>query len=264
MPPRRTAPLLLTCLGAVSFAAPSAQAGGGSGTWSVREGVRLYDVSFSSTTKNGRLRPDLLVEGRATGAPRTLVLSVAVCRAGAPTCRIEASRRVRFVRRPRTLIGWTVPLRGARTITRVRFRLARAGAKASAGTMTLSLPAAAWTVKGFLPGLFVRESKTVLVDAMSFRADPLAGGGAAVAAKATVRTPNAFALAAGVGACGDFVGCPLPGADRTFSMVPRAANDLSMTATLPAPPAGTSRVRFRGDGGVTPSPFLSFLLPWPT
>jgi len=60
------------------------------------------------------------------------------------------------------------------------------------------------------------------------------------------------------------VGCPLPGADRTFRMIPGAANDLSMTATLPAPPAGTSRVRFRGDGGVTPSPFLSFLLPWPT
>jgi hypothetical protein len=264
MPPRRSAPILLACLGLVSFAAPAAQAAGASGAWSIREGVRLFDVSFSSTTKDGRLRPDLLVLGRATGAPRTLVLSVAVCRTGSPTCRTEASRRVRFVRRPRTLIGWTVPLRSASKITRVRYRLARAGAKAAGGTMTLSLPATAWTVKGFLPGLFVRESKTVFVDAVSFRADPLAGGGAAVAAKATVRTPSAFDVEAGVGACGDFVGCPLPGADRTFSMIPGAANDLSMTATLPAPPAGTSRVRFRGDGGVTPSPFLSFLLPWPT
>lgn len=218
---------------------------------------------FSSTTKDGGLRPDLLVAGRATGAPRTLVLSVAVCRAGSPTCRIEASRHVRFIRRPATLIGWKVSLRSARTINRLRFRLARAGAKASAGTMTLSLPAAAWTVEGFRPGLFVRESKTVLVDAVSFRADPLAGGGAAVSAKASVRTPSAFDLVAGVGACGDFVGCPLPGADRTFSVLAGAANDLSMTTTLPAPPAGTSRVRFRADGGVKPSPFLSFLLPWP-
>jgi len=263
MPPRRTAPLLIACLGLVSFAAPAAQAAGGSGTWSIREGVRLYDVSFSSTTKDGRLRPDLLVAGRATGAPRTLVLSVAVCRAGSPTCRIEASRRVRFVRRPRTLIGWTAPLRSATTITRVRFRLARAGAKASAGTMALSLPAAAWTVKGFRPGLFVRESKTVRVDAVSFRADPVAGGGATVTAKVTVRTPSAFDVVAGVGACGDFVGCPLPGAGRTFSLSAGVANDLSMTTTLPAPPAGTSRVRYRADGGVKPSPFLSFLLPWP-
>ncbi len=245
------------------FAAPATQAAGGSGRWSIREGVRLSDVSVSSTTKDGRLRPDLLVVGRATGAPRTLVLSVAVCRAGSPTCRVEASRRVRFVRRPQTLIGWTAPLRRATTITRMRFRLARAGAKASAGTMTLSLPAAAWTVKGFLPGLFVRESKTVLVDAVSFRADAVAGGGAAVTAKATVRTPSAFDVVAGMGACGDFVGCPLPGASRTFSVLAGVANNLSMTTTLPAPPAGTSRVRFRADGGVKPSPFLSFLLPWP-
>ncbi len=260
---RRSAPIALAFLGLLSFAPSAAQAAGGGGTWSIREGVRLSDVSFSSTTKDGRLRPDLLVVGRATGAPRTLVLSVAVCRAGSPTCRVERSRRVRFVRRPQTLIGWTPPLRRATTITRLKFRLARAGAKASAGTMTLSLPAAAWTVKGFQPGLFVRESKTVLVDAVSFRADPLAGGGAAVTAKATVRTPSAFEVVAGIGACGDFVGCPLPGANRTFSALAGAANDLSMTTTLPAPPAGTSRVRFRADGGVKPSPLLSFLLPWP-
>jgi hypothetical protein len=262
MRPRRTAPLLLTCLGLASFAAPAAQAAGGSGRWNIREGVRLYDVSFSSTTKDGRLRPDLLIVGRATGAPRTLVLSVAVCRTGSSTCRTEASRRVRFVRRPRTLIGWTVPLRSATTISRVRFRLARAGTR-EAGTMTLSLPATAWTVKGFRSGLFVRESKTVLVDAVSFRADLLPGGGAAVSAKAAVRTPSAFDVVAGMGACGDFVGCPLPGADRTFSVLAGVPNDLSMTTTLPAPPAGTSRVRFRADGGVSPSPFLSFLLPWP-
>ena len=225
--------------------------------------MRLSDVSFSSTAKAGRLRPDLLVVGRAVGAPRTLVLSVAVCRVGSPTCRTEASRHVRFVRRPETLIGWTPPLRSARTITRLRFRLARAGAKASAGTMTLSLPTAAWTVKGFQPGLFVRESKTVLVDAVSFRAQPLAGGGAAVTAKATVRTPSAFGVVTGMGACGDFVGCPLAGASRTFSVLAGVANDVSMTTTLPAPPPGTSRVRFRADGGVKPSPFLSFLLPWP-
>jgi len=264
MPPHRSAPLLLVCLGLVGFAAPAAQAAGGSGTWSIREGVRLSDVSFSSTTKDGRLRPDLLVVGRSTGSPRTLVLSVAVCRVGSPTCRIEASRRVRFVRRPQTLIGWNVPLRAPTTITRLRFRLAGAGAKTSAGTMTLSLPAGAWTVKGFRPGLFVRESKTVRVDAVSFRADPVAGGGATVTAKVTVRTPSAFDVVAGVGACGDFVGCPLPGAGRTFSLSAGVANDLSMTTTLPAPPAGTSRVRYRADGGVKPSPFLSFLLPWPS
>jgi hypothetical protein len=263
MAPRRTAPLVLACLGLGSFAAPAAQAGGASGAWSIREGVRLSDVSFSSTTKDGHLRPDLLVVGRATGAPRTLVLSVAVCRAGSPTCRTEASRRVRFVRRPQTLAGWTTSLRSATTITRLRFRLARAGATASGGTMSLSLPAAAWTVRGFRSGLFVRESKAVLVDAVSFRAESLAGGGAAVTAKATVRTQSAFDVVAGMGACGDFLGCPLPGASQMFTMGTGVANALSMTATLPAAPAGVSRVRFRADGGVKPSPFLSFLLPWP-
>jgi hypothetical protein len=261
MSPRRTAPLALGCLGALAFAAPAAHAAGGSGAWTIREGVRLSDVSFSSTTKAGRLRPHLLVVGRATGTPRTLVLSVAVCRAGSPTCRTEATRRVRFVRRPQTLIGWIAPLRSAATITRLRYRLARAGA--SAGTMTLSLPAAAWTVKGFQSGLFVRESKTVHVDAVSFRADPQSGGGAAVTAGATVRTPGAFDVVTGIGACGDFLGCPLPGASRTFSLAAGGANHLTIATKLPAPPAGVSRVRFRGDGGVSPSPFLSFLLPWP-
>ena len=130
--------------------------------------------------------------------------------------------------------------------------------------MSLALPAAAWTVKGFQSGLFVRESRTVLVDAVSFRAAPVAGGGATVTAGARIRTPAAFGIDAGIGACGDFVGCPLPGASRAFRAIPGGVNVLSMTATLAPPPASTSRVRFRADGGVKPSPFLSFLLPWPT
>ena len=260
MSPRRMALLPLAGLGLAALAVPAAQAAGSSGAWGVGEGVRLSDVSFSSTTKAGRLRPDLLVVGRATGSPRTLVLSVAVCRTGSRVCRTEASRRVRFVRRPQTLVGWVTSLRNASAITRVRYRLA--GARSSAGTMVLSLPATAWTVKGFNPGLFVRESKTVLVDAVSFRADPLAGGGATVTTRATVRTPTAFDVVSGTGACGTFLGCPLPGAGRTFSLVPGVPDHLATTVTLPAPPAGVSRVRFRGDGGVRPSPFLSFLLPW--
>lgn len=260
---RQRPPLIVLGLLALpAFAASAAHAAGAGGKWSVRDGVRLSDVSFSSTTKDGRLRPDLLVVGRATGAARTLVLSVAVCRTGSASCRVEASRRLRFVRRPQTLVGWRTSLRGARAITALRFRLARAGA--SSPTMSLSLPAAAWTVEGFQSGLFVRESKTVLVDAVSFRADPVAGGGAAVTAAARVRTPAAFGLDAGIGACGDFVGCPLPGASRSFGLIPGGVNALSMTATLASPLASTSRVRFRADGGVTPAPFLSFLLPWPT
>lgn len=257
---RRRCPLLV--LAVLALTAPAAHAAAGSGAWNIRDGVRLSDISFGSTTKDGRLRPDLLVLGRATGAPRTLVLSVAVCRTGSAACRVEATRRVRFVRRPQTLLGWRTSLRGASAITRLRFRLARPGARAS--TMSLSLPATAWTVKGFQSGLFVRESKTVLVDAVSFRADPVAGGGAIVRASARVRTPGAFGINAGIGACGDFFGCPLPGASRSFRAIPGGVNALSMTAALAPPPASASRVRFRADGGVKPSPFLSFLLPWPS
>lgn len=259
---RLVAPLVSACLIAGVLPVSAAQAAGGRGSWTIGEGVRLAYVSFSSTTKDGRLRPHLLVVGRAIGSPRTLLLSLTACRSGAAACRAAGSRRVRFVRRPRTLFGWTATLKGAASITRLRYRLAGAGAKA--GTMTFSLPRAAWTVPGFQAGLAVRESPTVLVDAVSFRVDPVAGGGATATAKATVRTPTAFDLVSGMGACGDFVGCPLPGAERTTGMVAGVPNALSITSTLPAPPAGTSNLRFRGDGGVLPAPFLSFLLPWPT
>jgi hypothetical protein len=223
--------------------------------------VRLSDIQFAVERKRGGLELNLLLVGRATGADRVLVLSAAPCRSGS-ACRIEASRSVRFRRRPRAIVGWRPSLKNAAGITGLRIRVARRGAAGSRATADLLLAPTAWTLGGARIALFVRETPVVPLDAMSFHVRAAPGGGAQVTGSFTVRSPRPLNLRTTLGACGPFVGCPLAQV-RGAATVPAGRRfTVPVRGVLPAT-ASAQRVRLRADGGVFPSPFVSMIRPWP-
>lgn len=253
--------LALVALGSLTGAATAAAAVTSRADVRVTEGVRLSDLQFRAFVKNGELRLDLLLVGRATRADRRLVLSAAPCR-GTQSCRSEASRPVRFRRRPQTLVGWHPTFRGAVGISGVRIRVAARGGRASRATADIVVASTAWTIPSANTTLFVREDPAVPVDGMHLVVTPVAGGGAAVSGSFTVHSTRAFDVRTTLGRCAPVGGCPLPDVTGTAAIPAGSRVTVPIAATL-GPIAGAERVRFRADGGVFPSPFVQMILPWP-
>lgn len=226
----------------------------------VAEGVRVSDLQFGAVVKNGELRLNVLLVGRATGAARRLVLSAAPCR-GTQRCRVESSRAVRFKRRPQTLIGWRPSFRGAVGISALRIRVAARGGRASRATADVLVTPMAWTVQSANTTLFIREDPAVPVDAVHMAATPVTGGGVTVSGSFTVRSTRAFDVRTTLGRCTPIGGCPLPDVTGTAA-IPAGRVTVPIAGVL-GPIAGAQRVRFRADGGVFPSPFVQMVLPWP-
>ena len=253
--------LLLAAL--ASLCAPGGAAGAvtSRGDLRVTEGVRLSDLQFRTFVKDGDLRVELLLVGRATGSDRSLVLSAAPCR-GTRTCRTESSRVVRFRRRPRAIVGWRPSFGGAAGIAGLRIRLAAPGRTAARATADVTVASTAWTTGTIRSSLFVREDAGVPVDAVHMVVTAAAGGGSTVSGFFTVRSTRAFDVRTTLGRCTPIGGCPMPDVRGTAS-IPQGRR-----ATIPfggelGPIANAERVRFRADGGVFPSPFVQMILPWP-
>lgn len=254
--------LLALTLASLAWTSTAAAAVTSRGAVRVTEGVRLSGIQFRTVVKDGELRLDLLLVGRALGAGRSLVLSAAPCR-GARPCRVESSRAVRFRKRPRTIVGWHPAFRGAAGISGLRIRVAERGGRASRATADVLVAPTAWTIDSYRTSLSVREDRAVPVDALRFAVVPVAGGGARVTGSFTVRSARAFDVRTRLGACTVLGGaCPPPDVTGTAAIPAGRTVTVPIAATL-APTAGAQRVRFRADGGVFPSPFVTMVLPWP-
>lgn len=252
-------PLAAALVAGLPAAAPAAVTS--RGDLRTTEGVRLSDLQFRAVVKDGGLRLDLLLVGRATGGDRTLVLSAAPCR-GTQRCRVESARAVRFRRRPRTLVGWHPAFRGAAAISALRIRVAERGASGSRATAEVVVAPTAWTVQSAGTTMFVREDRAVAVDALHMVVAPAAGGGVVVRGSFTVTSTRVLEGRTTLGRCTPVGGCPLPDVTGTFGVVAGVPVHTRFEGAL-GPIANAERVRFRADGGVFPSPFVQMILPWP-
>lgn len=252
-------PLVVTAVAAVP--AGSAAAVTSRGDLRTTEGVRLSDLQFRAVLKDGALRLDLLLVGRAIGADRTLRLSAAPCR-GARPCHVESSRAVRFRRRPQALVGWRPAFRGAANISALRIRVAARGAPDRRATAEVVVAPTAWTIQSANTTMFIREDRTVPVDALHMVVAPAAGGGVVVRGSVTVNSRRAIDGRTTLGRCTPIGGCPLPDITESFSFPAGVPVRRRFEGTL-GPIANAQRVRFRADGGVFPSPFVQMILPWP-
>lgn len=253
-------PLVVTAVAAVPPAASSA-AVTSRGDLRTTEGVRLSDLQFRAVVKDGELRLDLLLVGRAIGADRTLRLTAAPCRGTRP-CHAESSRAVRFRRRPRTLVGWHPAFRDAAGISALRIRVAARGAPDWRATAEVLVAPTAWTIQSANTTMFIREDRTVPVDALHMVVAPAAGGGVVVRGSVTVNSTRTIDGRTTLGRCTPIGGCPLPDVTESFSFPAGVPMRQRFQGTL-GPIANAQRVRFRADGGVFPSPFVQMILPWP-
>ena len=261
--PRVCLPVLLavTLLAALWGAAPAGAAVRSRGDLRITEGVRLSDLQFRAVVRDGQLRLDVLVVGRALGADRRLILSAAPCR-GTEPCRIESSRPVRFRRRPRTIVGWHPRFRGAVGISGLRVRVAARGGRTARATADVLVTPTAWTIDAANTSMGVREDPTVPVDALHLEATPVATGAVVVSGSFTVRSTRAFDVRTTLGPCTPIGGCPSQPVLGTAAIPAGARVTVPIAATL-GPVVDGQRVRFRADGGVRPSPFVQMILPWP-
>lgn len=258
----RLIPLLAVLAALAAAPADAAAPAVPRGVLRTAEGVRLSGISAAARVRlDGRVQLQVLVTGRARRGSRKLVLGVAACTRAAPACRTVARRRVRFRTAPRALIGWHPALADAASLRAVRLRLAAPGAPSSRATAELVLTPAAWRAAGPDSGLFVREDPRIAVEAASFRARPGDGGAARVEGAVRITSPTAFPGRTSLGPCGAGGPCPWPVAPGATA-VGRGTTKIPIGAVL-APAAGATRVRWRLDGGVRPSPFVSLVLPWP-
>ena len=219
--------------------------------------------SSAPFVKDGELRLDLLLVGRATGAtagsscPRRRA-------AGRSRCRVESSRAVRFRRRPQTLVGWHPTFRGAVGISGLRIRVAaRGGARRHGRPRTSSWRRRPGRSRARTRRCSSARTRPCRSTRVHIVVTPVAGGGAAVirlvhgpqhAGRSTCARRSAAARRSAGVRCRTSRG---PARSRQGRRV-----TVPIAATL-GPIAGAERVRFRADGGVFPSPFVQMILPWP-